>query len=250
MEWQESLCQAGQEYADKHSLPMKFVQGDAFSPKSGDHVLKCDHAVALHACGDLHVRLIQHAVNARTAAVSISPCCYHLINDEYYMPLSSIAKASHLKLDKDNLKLPLQESVTAGQSVRSKRFVEVSFRLGFDSLLRDRLGIASYVPVPSIQKSLLGEGFERFCIWAAKIKGITLPEGIDYHGFLAHGEERFFLVEQMETVRTIFRRPLELWLVLDRVLFLKEQGYEVSLGEFCERELTPRNVLIQGKLAQ
>ena len=33
-------------------------------------------------------------------------------------------------------------------------------------------------------------------------------------------------------------------LVLDRALFLQEQGYTVRLGTFCETSLTPRNVLL------
>jgi hypothetical protein len=42
----------------------------------------------------------------------------------------------------------------------------------------------------------------------------------------------------------LFRRPLELWLVLDRALYLQERGYEVKLGTFCAPTLTPRNVLL------
>ncbi len=37
----------------------------------------------------------------------------------------------------------------------------------------------------------------------------------------------------MELVRHLFRRPLELWLVLDRALFLQEQGYRVEVGSFA-----------------
>ena len=51
----------------------------------------------------------------------------------------------------------------------------------------------------------------------------------------------------MELVRHLFRRPLELWLVLDRALFLQEQGYRVELREFCPRHLTPRNILIHAE---
>ena len=42
----------------------------------------------------------------------------------------------------------------------------------------------------------------------------------------------------------LFRRPLELWLLLDRCLYLVEQGYSVRLGEFCPTSLSPRNLLI------
>ena len=51
-------------------------------------------------------------------------------------------------------------------------------------------------------------------------------------------------VRNLELVRGLFRRPLELWLLLDRALFLEEQGYQVRLGTFCAHELTPRNLLL------
>ena len=49
----------------------------------------------------------------------------------------------------------------------------------------------------------------------------------------------------MELVRHLFRRPLEVWLLLDRALFLEEQGYQAEVGTFCPKPMTPRNLLIR-----
>jgi hypothetical protein len=35
-----------------------------------------------------------------------------------------------------------------------------------------------------------------------------------------------------------------MWLVLDRALYLTEQGYNVEVGSFCEPALTPRNLMV------
>jgi len=32
--------------------------------------------------------------------------------------------------------------------------------------------------------------------------------------------------------------------VLDRALFLADQGYKVEVGSFCEPTLTPRNLMV------
>ncbi|MFT6395720.1 MAG: hypothetical protein ACJAYU_000462 [Bradymonadia bacterium] len=45
-------------------------------------------------------------------------------------------------------------------------------------------------------------------------------------------------------VRAIYRRPIELWLVLDRAHRLAEAGRPVLVGQFCEREVSPRNLMI------
>ncbi|MBC8786914.1 SAM-dependent methyltransferase, partial [Pseudomonas fluorescens] len=60
----------------------------------------------------------------------------------------------------------------------------------------------------------------------------------------AHGWRRLAHVRNLELVRALFRRPLEMWLVLDRALFLADQGYNVEIGSFCEPTLTPRNLMV------
>ncbi len=244
LEWQQSLCEAGQAFADAHQLPMTYFQGDALDPSQAKKVANCEHVLALHACGDLHRQLLLLSAQEKPMRVSFSPCCYHLTRSAIYEPLSKRAKTSRLHLSVFDLKLPLQETVTANKKTAELRQVEVSYRLGFDSLQRYLGGTCDYLPVPNVPKSFLNNDFRTFCEWAAEQKYIELPEGIDFSYWEAKGKERFWLVERIETLKTLFRRPLEIWLALDRALYLEESGYQVSLSTFCERALTPRNILI------
>ncbi|MEZ8052649.1 methyltransferase [Vibrio atlanticus] len=245
-EWQQSLCESGQKIADDQKLEMDFVQGDAFS-KDADRVFNSNqHAVALHACGDLHVELVKKSVSHGLPAVTISPCCYHLIRDESYQAMSSVAKSSALTLSKSDLRIPLQETVTGGERVKRHRQLEMSYRLGFSQLLKGELGVDEYIPVPSIKKSELSEGFESFCCWASEVKDISLGSDIDFDSYLIQGEALFWEMEKLSLVQQVFRRPLEIWLALDRAIYLQEQGYQASIEEFCERSVTPRNLLIHG----
>lgn len=247
LEWQQQLCVDGEASAKQLKLPIHFVQADAFDESSDAHIQSKQHAVALHACGDLHVSLLQRVVERQGAAVSVSPCCYHLIRSEIYQPLSHAAKQSTISLNKHDLRLPLQETVTAGKRVRRQRFLEVSFRLGFDSLQRYLLNNDEYLPVPNVHKALLNEGFAAFCLWAAKKKNIELRPNIDFEYWQQEGERRHGIIERMELVRQLFRRPLEMWLVLDRVCYLEQSNYDVSLGTFCDKPVTPRNILIHAE---
>ncbi len=90
VEWQQTLCELGKKQADKLSIKQKFVQADVLQGQADNCVCQEQHAIALHACGDLHLRLIALAKQNRTQQLSISPCCYHLIQSEYYQPISSI----------------------------------------------------------------------------------------------------------------------------------------------------------------
>jgi hypothetical protein len=242
-EFQQALCDAGQSEANKQKLPMTFIQGDALAESAKRAMNSRQHAVALHACGDLHVSLIKKASNAQLPAMTISPCCYHLIEGENYQPLSSLGQSSELTLSKAELRIPLQETVTGGERVKRHRFEEMSFRLGLDLLLRQACGFEHYLPIPSIKKSSLADGFQSFCLWATKKKQIELPE-VDFLHFQQLGEQRYWHMERLSLVQQVFRRSLELWLVLDKSLYIEEQGYQVDIVEFCAKEVTPRNILI------
>ena len=52
---------------------------------------------------------------------------------------------------------------------------------------------------------------------------------------------------RLSVVRHAFRRALEVWLVLDLAVHLESRGYRVDVGQFCERALTPRNLLISAR---
>jgi len=245
LEWQQRLCREGARLAARSGAELRFVHCDAFAPEAGDWVRSGDDAVALHACGDLHVELMRHWVRNRGGRLSLSPCCYHLVRGEEFAPLSEAAAVARVRLSKEDLQLPLQETVTAGAGVRRLRQTELHWRLAFDELQRALRGEDSYLPVPNVKKRLLSGSFGAFARWAAGRKGLELPGELDEEAWLVRGRERLRGVRRMELVAHLFRRPLELWLVLDRALYLLEQGAEVQLGEFCPRELTPRNILLQ-----
>ncbi len=242
-EYQQTLCEAGQSEADKLGLNMQFTQGDAFSDQAMSAMNSQQHAVALHACGDLHVTLLRHASHLKLPAITISPCCYHLIQDEEYQPLSQAAQQSGLSLTRAELRIPLQETVTGGTRVQRHRQQEMSYRLGFDALCQQEGLIDHYMPVPSIKKSLLSEGFEAFCYWACGKKQLLLP-AVDVEKYARIGEQRFWTMEAYSLVQSAFRRPLEIWLLLDKALYLRENGYQVSISTFCDYQTTPRNCLL------
>ncbi|OBT15922.1 SAM-dependent methyltransferase [Vibrio sp. UCD-FRSSP16_10] len=245
-EWQGPLCEHGQAEADKQELPVTFVQGDAFNCDHQKVFKPNQHAVALHACGDLHVSLMKHAIDYRLPALSIAPCCYHLIQDNAYQPVSAVAQNAQIHLSKPELRIPLQETVTGGERVLRHRFLEMSYRLGLDELLTEELDFKEYQPIPSIKKSLLQEGFKAFCDWAANKKGFSLPD-CDFAAYQLKGEQRFQRMEKLSLIQMAFHRPLEMWLIFDKSLFLIENGYKVTVSEFCSKSVTPRNILIHAK---
>nr|AAL71851.1 unknown [Pseudomonas fluorescens] len=128
--------------------------------------------VALHACGDLHVRLLHLASAAGCKQLALAPCCYNRINAQAYQPLSSAGRASPLQLSIDDLGLPLSETVTAGKRVRLQRDTSMARRLGFDQLQRQLRGCDEYLSTPSLPAKLAGQALRGLLPRAGKAQRV------------------------------------------------------------------------------
>ncbi|WP_339469153.1 methyltransferase [Pseudomonas sp. EL_65y_Pfl1_R83] len=240
LEYDPALIAAGQALSDHHGLPTIHRLQDVMA----DVALSREHTpVALHACGDLHVRLLKLASAVGCQQLALAPCCYNRITADTYQALSTAGRASTLHLSIDDLGLPLSETVTAGKRVRLQRDTSMARRLGFDQLQRELRGCDEYLPAPSLPTRWLDKPFADYCRELARLKGLSTGEQ-QWATLEAYGWSRLAEVRNLELVRGLFRRPLELWLVLDRALFLSEAGYKIEVGSFCETALTPRNLMV------
>lgn len=238
------LCEEGWHLARRAHVDQAFCLDDALAPSAAEAVTG-RHAVALHACGELHRTLVRQAMAAKAPALDIAPCCYHLLLEGEYRPFSAIAQ---LKLRRDDLRLAVTETVTApGREVRL-RDREMAWKLGFD-LLRRRIGEdKEYRPIKPIDKAWLKQDFAGFCRALAEREGIVLPDTVEWQAAEASGWQRQRDTMRLSLPRHAFRRAIEMWLVLDLANGLCDNGYAVQIGTFCARELTPRNILITARL--
>lgn len=244
LEYDPQLIQTGIQLSHKLGIAANHLQQDVMAEDAVARLHASYTPVALHACGDLHVRLMMLASDANCQQMAIAPCCYNRIAGEVYQPLSTEGEASALKLSLDDLGLPLSETVTAGARVRRQRDLSMSRRLAFDLLQRKLRGIDDYLPTPSLPSAWLDKRFPDYCRDLAEIKGL-LPTGKqNWPALEAAGWQRLAEVRNLELVRNLFRRPLELWLILDRALYLQQRDYHVRVGTFCDSHITPRNLLI------
>lgn len=248
LEWQATLCQQGQQSADKLGLSQQFFCTDVLKQATRHYLQQEQQLVALHACGQLHINMLQDAVANRVKSIRLCPCCYQLIPQAEYQPMSRQAAQSALQLSRQDLRLAVQETVTAHQRERDKRQTEKRYRQMFDIWQRSQTGIDEYLAVPSAPDSLFRQPPLFFCQWAAEQKGLQFDAEHQLDALQQAAEQRIRRLERMELIQHLFRRTLEHWLVLDRALYLEEQGYAVTLVEFCDREITPRNLAILADL--
>ena len=157
--------------------------------------------------------------------------------------MSRAGAASNLELDQQALRLTTAQQAVARPRVIRMRSREQAWRLGLDMLLRTSTGEDRYRPVPPVPARWVRQPLAEFCRLVAEEYDLVLPE-TDMVQLERRAWQRLRDVHALGLVRGIFRRPLELWLVLDLALFLKQHQYLIQLGTFCPENTTPRNLMI------
>ena len=217
------------------------VLGTPIAVKSGEHLC------ALHACGGLHDAALQTFRGSPGGQLFLAPCCYAL-HRPHGGPWHSWAKsAPAVQLDPHALRLAAADLATAPAGVRARRARELVLRQAFDLFQRETFNRNTYLPCPSMPAAIIDRGFEAFAAQAAAHHGLALPAELDGNRWMAAGAERAARVRRRNLLRLAFGRVLELRIVLDRALWLAEEGFAVSLTTFCDRALTPRNLLLSAR---
>lgn len=245
LEWDQTLVEEGREMArglEAGSMDLECC--DVLKADVEAHIAQKDHVLALHACGDLHRQLLKAASKKQLQALSIAPCCYQKISADKHSFLSRAGQEACLELRRQDLHTIVQETVTAPGAVRLRRIELQQWRLGFDEWQRELRGKNEYLSTPSLPQSALKLGFAGFCRLLAERKNLNVSVEPDWDHFLRRGEERFAQARRLDLLRLAYRRAIEITVLLDQLLFLQEQQYQVELLQFCPRELSPRNLLI------
>ncbi len=236
-----ALCRAGEQLAQRLGVRQEFVAADALATDLP--IAAGQHAVALHACGELHRRLIRRGAEVAIARFDVAPCCYHLHLVDAYRPLAAL---STLPLTADDVRLAVTETVTAGARERRQRDRAMAFKLAFAAWRQQVSGSAyrSFKPVP---EAWMRGSFADFMAQMCRREGLAPPTGTDLERCEQRGVGRQQEVLRLSIVRHAFRRALEVWLAGDLAVALEERGYVAELSVFCARELTPRNLLISAR---
>lgn len=235
------LCAEGGRLAARQAATQDFVVADALAVT--DWPRRDQHAVALHACGELHRRLLQHGAAQGVRRFDVAPCCYHRGVGDFYQPLSA---SSGLVLTRDDVRLAVTETVTAAPRLARRRDREMAWKLGFAAYRQACSGAAyrNFKPVPAVW---FAGDFPAFLQNMALREGLPRPSVAACAEWEAAGWRRQHEVMRLSLPRQAFRRALEIWLALDLAVYLEEQGYAVSLQCFCAQRLTPRNLLVSAE---
>ena len=209
--------------------------------------------VGLHTCGRLALDIIKVSSAKKVPALINFGCCYQTLNDSPGLQnISAFSqKQDALHMHKFALTLACRAHRKMSESDYDLKQKVKFFRYGIHVLLHDHYGIEKLVTLGNSHPRLYDESFGHYALEQFKRLELAPHHTKDELNAFFHHPDTQILLDRMITgnlLRNTFGRVLELYLLLDRAIYLEEQGYQVEVQEFFEEELSPRNIGITAKL--
>ncbi len=237
----------------KNSKPLHFENltfGEAQKDSKDEEKLKNivnqnSFVMGLHTCGALAHKVMETSVKFRATGLLNFGCCYHKMNPEIDFPISNIyKKEDHLHLNIFAMTLATRAHVekTFHDFVTKRRVKYYRYALHF--WLYHKLGITDCFSVGETHTRDYHGAFSTYALKKLKELKMPLPNASELDEFYEAESKKPLLKKIYLTniIRWSIGRPLELYILLDRALYLEEKGLKVELKAFFDEELSPRNI--------
>jgi hypothetical protein len=204
--------------------------------------------LGLHTCGNLANDQVKASVHASAKAVINMGCCYHKLMPET-QNISKFASSRPDKLVMTQFALTL--------ATRAHRKMDESdydlkekvklYRYCIHFLLYDHYDIQELFSLGNSHPTLYDESFGVYATDNLTRNNIPLRHSVEELNDYYNDPIRQDLISKMIVaglVRNPFGRLLELYIQLDRVIYLEENGYKAQLIEIFDEPISPRNIAI------
>lgn len=204
--------------------------------------------VGLHTCGNLANDQIKASAEAGLKALINLGCCYHKLVPET-QNISAFTKGLEDRITMTQFALTLASRAHRKMDEKDydlKEKVKL-YRYTIHFLLHDRYGIKKIATLGNSAPHLYDRPFSEYALNNLQRLGVTIQETPEELDAYYADPDRQRLISKMLVaglVRNVFGRVLELYLQLDRAIFLEEQGYKAKLLEVFEEPVSPRNIAI------
>jgi hypothetical protein len=209
--------------------------------------------IGLHTCGRLALDIIKVSAENEVSALVNFGCCYHTL--DVSEDLQNISKFSQ---ENNGLWLNKFALTLAGRAHRKMDEKDYDFKLkvkfyryAIHILLKDEYGIEGLIGLGNSMPKLYDESFGEYVYEQLGRINLNPKHTIEELNVYFRRPELILAIEQMLTaghIRNALGRILEIYLLLDRAIYLEEKGYEVLVEEFFDEELSPRNIGITAVL--
>jgi hypothetical protein len=202
--------------------------------------------LGLHTCGPLANTLINATIDYQTKGLLSFGCCYHKMKADIDFPLSSFYKENKLPvLNLFGFTLATRSHAEMTFDTYQTKERVKNYRYALHLFLMEHFNNKTYTDVGECHLSMYWKPFHYYI--QDKLKHLKLE-----HNFSDEYFDNFYddpaLQRELRVmflcniIRWQLGRVLEVYLQVDRCLYLEEHSYEVSLNQYFDEALSPRNL--------
>ena len=222
-----------------------------FSPTNSAEELKSifksdSLSLGLHTCGALANILIKTSCQFNLAGLLSFGCCYHHLNPKLDFPISNFYKERNFaQLNLFAFSLATRSHAQDDFEVfKTKRQVK-NYRYALHLFLMRKFNNKYFQDVGECDVKIYWMPFHHYLklkLNELKLENTFTNDEIEdfYHCAQTQKELNEMFVGNL--IRWLLGRSLEVYILLDRAMYLEENGYEVFVEEYFKEALSPRNI--------
>lgn len=207
--------------------------------------------VGLHTCGSLAVSQIQASAQKKVKTIINLGCCYLKLNGSNEQNISSFAQHNPLLMNPFALTLACGAHRKASlEDVTYKRSVKY-YRYAIHTLLFDHYNRSDILSFGNDGPKVYDGSFAQYVKIQFPKFGLTIAQTDEE--LQSYFEKKLPMIQRMYAagfIRDAFSRVLEVYLLLDRAIYLEENNYEVEIVELFDGNISPRNLAIIAHLRE
>ncbi|MFA6237508.1 MAG: methyltransferase [Bacteriovorax sp.] len=203
-------------------------------------------SLGLHTCGTLANTLIQNSIDFKTAGLLSFGCCYHRMNPDKDFPLSKFYKENaFFKLNLFALSLATRSHAPMNfEDYQTKERVKY-YRYALHLFLMKHFNNKFFTDVGECHIRTYWGPFVGYI--RSKLTELNLDHHFtddDFNHFYndADIQKELRVMWLCNIIRWQLGRALEVYLLLDRCIYLEEKGFKVKLEQYFNEALSPRNI--------
>jgi hypothetical protein len=234
--WDKLECQKG---------TLKYLEKDLFSTDLNFQFSRQCFMMGLHTCGALSWCQIEHSFNPMVKGGLNFGCCYHRLKDHPPILRSKSALNSRINLDKAALTLASRGQYETITDYKFTYKVK-SYRYMLHLFLQRELNKVEFLPLGNSPKKLYDEPFHVYAL--EQLKRLRLSSSMETQIRLEHfwkddkNQQEMRYMYLANRIRNFLARPVELFILLDRAFYLKENGFDVEVSKWFDPKISPRNI--------
>lgn len=208
-----------------------------------------DCALGLHACGELGDALVV-GVAERAESVLLVGCCLQKLRADVRLPLNDRrALSAEMAFPKSLLGLsnftPREQGVEA---TRAENVAAHERRLALHALLSAAAGPIRFgSEMDGLNRRAAHGSLEAMVAAATTRRGLPMPSSEAIADAKRAARALHDHIRRLSLPRVLLGRVLEIFIFVDRALFLESTGFDVTIGTAFPKEISARNLALLGR---